>query len=321
MNFLAMPTLKNDRACLRRPSSIRPFFSSNVTFESERTGIANVGSRRRCAASMTMSATPMSFFSTVVILRAFAAIGASYPFPRRARAFDLAVGWAQRGRRSVLRPCATRPACSRRALPWPRAFASALDAVGRDDDRVRQPFWAAPVLAEHLIGLLAAGPLQGHLVELLLQLRDREPAALEPVARLDDLLDVEREDVASALLAVGALPPPEKCAEAAAALAQRQRDFFVDLVVLGDSFLGLAGERNPDRGHVDEDHHGPGRQGTPRLRHAVVAPRRVEHRLEDGAGGLLIEERHAVRVADDACELVLVSVRLLALGERDRLLL
>src|SRR5262249_22635749 len=58
----------------------------------------------------------------------------------------------------------------------------------------------------------------------------------------------------------------------------------------------------------------------PRLRHAVVAPGRVEHRLEDRAGGLLIKKRHAVRVADDARQLVVVTVRLLALGERDGLL-
>ncbi len=77
MNFLAIPTLKNERACLRLPSSIRPLRSSNVTLDRERTGIANVGSRRRCAASMTTSATPTSFFSTVPIFRAFAAIGVS----------------------------------------------------------------------------------------------------------------------------------------------------------------------------------------------------------------------------------------------------
>src|SRR2546428_10203992 len=116
MNFLAIPTLKNDRACLRRPSSIRPLRSSNVTLESERTGIAGVGSFRRCAASMTRSATPTSFFSTVLTFRAFAAIGVSYPFPRRERAFDLAVGWALLGLRSIVRPCAARPALSRRPV-------------------------------------------------------------------------------------------------------------------------------------------------------------------------------------------------------------
>src|SRR5437763_446378 len=79
----------------------------------------------------------------------------------------------------------------------------AFDAVRRDDDRVRQTFRPAPVLAEDLVGFLAAGALRGHLLELLLQLRDRQPAALEPVARLDDLFDVEREDIAPALLALG----------------------------------------------------------------------------------------------------------------------
>src|SRR5437899_12640010 len=129
MNFLAIPTLKNDRACLRRPSSIRPLRSSNVTLESERTGIARVGSFRRCAASMTRSATPTSFFSTVLTFRAFAAIGVSYPFPRRARAFNLAVGWALLGLRSILRPCSARAALSRRHVAEARPCPLAVDAV------------------------------------------------------------------------------------------------------------------------------------------------------------------------------------------------
>src|SRR5204862_6916859 len=78
MNFLAIPTLKNDRACLRLPISIRPLRSLKVTFESERTGIVSVGSLRRSAAWITTSATPISFFSTAVAVRCFWAMGASY---------------------------------------------------------------------------------------------------------------------------------------------------------------------------------------------------------------------------------------------------
>ena len=186
---------------------------------------------------------------------------------------------------------------------------------------MREAFRTAPVLAEHLVGLLAARPLHGHLLELLLQLRDRQPAALETVARLDDLLDVELEDVAPVLLAVGPLAPSQERAQPPAAFAQRQGDLLADLVVLGDRLLRLARERDPDRGHVDEDHHGPGRQRAPGLRHAVGSPCRVEHRLEDRAGGLLIEKRHAVCVADDARELVVVALIGFALRERDRFLL
>src|SRR5439155_22907145 len=125
----------------------------------------------------------------------------------------------------------------------------ALDALGRHDDRVRQAFGAASILPQELVGLFAAGPLPGHLLELVLQLRGGQLAALETVARRDDFLDVELEDVAPAELAVGALAPPEERAEPPAALAQRQRDLLANLVVLGDRFLGLAGERDPDRRH------------------------------------------------------------------------
>ncbi len=74
MNFLAMPTLKNDRACFRFPISIRPRRWLKVTLDRDRTGIASVGSFRRWAAVITTSATLMSFFSTAVILRALRAI-------------------------------------------------------------------------------------------------------------------------------------------------------------------------------------------------------------------------------------------------------
>src|SRR5437868_10594116 len=104
MNFLAIATLKNERACLRLPSSMRPLRSLKVTFDRARTGMANVGSRRRCAASTTTSAMPISFFSTAVGLRVFVAMGRVLRF--------LGHAGGQR----------------------------ALDALGRDDDRIRQPF-------------------------------------------------------------------------------------------------------------------------------------------------------------------------------------
>src|SRR6185503_1582778 len=64
MNFFAMPTLKNERACFRLPISIRPRFSSKVMLARLRTGIDRVGSWLRCAAPITTSATPIRFFST-----------------------------------------------------------------------------------------------------------------------------------------------------------------------------------------------------------------------------------------------------------------
>ena len=77
MNFLAMPTLKNERACLRLPISSSPLRSLKLTLDRARTGMAMVGSLRRWAAVITRSATPTSFFSTAVVLRGLRAIGAS----------------------------------------------------------------------------------------------------------------------------------------------------------------------------------------------------------------------------------------------------
>ena len=74
MNFLAMPTLKNERACLRLPISSTPLRSLKVTFDSDRMGMASVGSLLRWAAVITVSATPISFFSTAVARRALRAM-------------------------------------------------------------------------------------------------------------------------------------------------------------------------------------------------------------------------------------------------------
>src|SRR5262245_37135118 len=71
MNFLAMPTLKNVRACFLRPISMMPRFSLKLTLARLRTGIESAGSLLRCAAVITTSATPTSFFSTTPLLFGF----------------------------------------------------------------------------------------------------------------------------------------------------------------------------------------------------------------------------------------------------------
>src|SRR6185295_762750 len=65
MNLLAMPMLKNDRACFLSPISSKPLRSLKVTFERARIGISIVGSFARCAAEITRSASPINLFSTI----------------------------------------------------------------------------------------------------------------------------------------------------------------------------------------------------------------------------------------------------------------
>src|SRR5215813_1267857 len=72
MNFLAMPTLKNVRACLRLPISMMPRFSLKLMLARLRTGMVSVGSLLRSAAVITVSATPTSFFSTTALFVPFA---------------------------------------------------------------------------------------------------------------------------------------------------------------------------------------------------------------------------------------------------------
>ncbi len=137
-------------------------------------------------------------------------------------------------------------------------------------------------------------------MQLEFQLLFRQRPAFQPVAGLHHFFDVEVEDVAAAKLAGRPFAPSQKESETPAALAERQRDFLLDFVVVGDGFLGFACKRHPHRGHMHEDHHRAARQRAARLRNAVMFPGRAQHRLEGRTGGLLIEERHAVRVADDA---------------------
>src|SRR4029077_2549174 len=355
MNFLAIPTLKNVRACLRLPSSMMPRFSLKLTLARLRTGIARVGSLLFSAAVITRSATLMSFFSTAPVLLAFSlAMGSILPRSalrglRRLPLRGLGPGRLRRGHLPggpTSRPLAAgggrgggrpgrlglaRPPGRRLRLGWRRRAPLRDRTVGRvagqvgrlplravrgDDDRVRKAFRAA-LAAEDLVGADAAGALERDPLELGLELLLRQPAALEPRAGLDDLLDVEVEDVAPAELALGPLAPPQEHAEPPPTLLQGELDLLPDLVVVGDRFLGLAGERDPHRGHVDEHHHGPGGQGAAGLGDAVVLPRGLDRGLERRARRLLVEERHPVGVPDHARQLVVV-VALLALRERDR---
>src|SRR2546421_1512528 len=191
----------------------------------------------------------------------------------------------------------------------------ALCSLRSDDDRVRQALRAA-LAAEDLVGLGPAGALERDLLQLALELFLRELAALQPRARLDDLFDVELENIAPAELALGPLALSQEYAEPAPAFLQREPDLLADLVVIGDCLFRLAGERYPDRGHVDEHHHGPGRERPARLRDAVVLPGGLEHGLEGRARRLLVKQGNAVGVANHAGQLVVV-VLLLAFGQRD----
>src|SRR5262245_20517305 len=280
MNFFAMPTLKKVRACLRLPSSMMPRFSLKLTLARLRTGIASVGSLLRSAAVTTVSATPISFFSTVPAF--FAALATSalpYLLGLRAagglRGASLAPGVRPAGWRAPGRFRLGRRGRGLGRRGTREHGGLALRAFGGHDDRVRQPLGPA-VLADDLVGARAAGALERDAVELVLQLLLRQLAALEAGAGLDDLLDVELEDVAPAELALGPLAAAQEHAEPAPALLERQLDLLADLVVVGDRFLRLAGERHPHRGHVDEHDHGPGGQGPPRLADAVVLPRGLE---------------------------------------------
>src|SRR6266404_4675067 len=353
MNFLAIPTLKNVRACLRLPSSMMPRFSLKLTLARLRTGIARVGSLLFSAAVITRSATLMSFFSTAPVLLAFSLAMGSI-LPRSALRARLALRRPSLRRLALRGPQlpggpARRPLAAGRGLGLPARLGCALPAGRRlglgclyrarlrgggvsrvagqdrrlplravrgDDDRVRKAFRAA-LAAEDLVGAGAAGALERDPLQLGLELLLRQPAALEPRAGLDDLLDVEVEDVAPAELALGPLAPAQEHAEPPPTLLQGELDLLPDLVVVGDRFLGLAGERDPHRGHVDEHHHGPGGQGAAGLGDAVVLPRGLDRGLEGRARRLLVEERHPVGVPDHARQLVVV-VALLALRERDR---
>src|SRR5262249_18992428 len=68
---LAIPTLKNVRSCFRRPISMMPRFSLKLTLARLRTGIESAGSLLFCAALITTSATPTSFFSTTPLFFGF----------------------------------------------------------------------------------------------------------------------------------------------------------------------------------------------------------------------------------------------------------
>ena len=60
--LLSHADVENVRACFLRPISMMPRFSLKLTLARLRTGIERAGSLLRCAAVMTTSATPTSFF-------------------------------------------------------------------------------------------------------------------------------------------------------------------------------------------------------------------------------------------------------------------
>ena len=184
---------------------------------------------------------------------------------------------------------------------------------------MREAFRPFVAFAQGLVRLFAAGPGHGDLLKLLFELLGGQFAALEAVTCVNNFLDVELEDIASTEFTLGLLSSMEKGPQPTTAFPQGQRDLFADLIIIGDGFLGFTGEGHPDRGHVDENHHGASRQGAFGLRYAVGAPGGLQHRFIDRAGRLLMQERHAVGIADDAGELTVV-VLLLPFRQRDLLL-
>src|SRR5262245_33960679 len=253
MNFFAMPTLKNVRSCFLRPISIMPLRGLNDTFESARIGISNAGSFERWAAVMTTSAIPTSLVSTPPAAFRFFALGAGSVFVSPpAAVFFAALGLAMvssalpcgrflRARRARLARLLVRLLVLRgRRFHFPDRFDLALDPLRGHDDRVGQALGAAAGLAQQLVGLRAAGAGRRELLQLLLKLFGLELAALQPLARLRDLLDVELEDVAPTELALRPPATPQEHAEPAAALTQGERDLLADLVVVGDRLFRFA---------------------------------------------------------------------------------
>src|SRR5207249_4087271 len=84
--------------------------------------------------------------------------------------------------------------------------------------------------------------LRRDLLKLVFEFFPGQLSTLEPIARLDDFLDVELEDITPAELALGMLPSSQKDSKTPPALLQGELDFLADLVVIGDCFLGLAGK-------------------------------------------------------------------------------
>ena len=93
MNFLAIPTLKNERACFFSPISIKPSRGLKETFDRARMGMENVGSLERSAAVMTMSARPISFLSTTVVFLVLVAIRVLFLSLAACAAWTSRVSW------------------------------------------------------------------------------------------------------------------------------------------------------------------------------------------------------------------------------------
>ena len=93
-------------------------------------------------------------------------------------------------------------------------------------------------------------------MKLLFEFLCGQLPTLEVVARIHDFLDVEFKDIAPTKLALGPFPPSEKGPKPPTAFLQGELDFLSDLIVIGDRFFGFACKRNPDRGHMNENHQG-----------------------------------------------------------------
>ena len=97
----------------------------------------------------------------------------------------------------------------------------------------------------------------------------------------------------------GLMLAPNKGRQLTTTLLQGQFDFLDDLGVMGHRFFAFRGKGDPYRGHVHHDDQGRRGQGAGGLLQAIVPPGGRENRLVNGAGRLLIEQGHAVGIAED----------------------
>src|SRR5262245_40393943 len=140
---------------------------------------------------MTTSAMPTSLISTPPAAFRFFALGAGCvlaPAPSAVFLADFALTMESSGLPcgKLLRARRAGPArllgsllgLRGRRFRFGGRFDLALDPLRGHDDRVGQALGAATVLAQQLVGLRAAGAGRRDLLELLLELRDRDLAAL-----------------------------------------------------------------------------------------------------------------------------------------------
>ena len=204
MNFLAMPTLKKVRSCLRFPISMMPRFSLKLTLARLRTGIESAGSgsaRRpgsRCRPRRRASSRPARWSSRFAAMARSTSPSGLVGEPRRACrlgasrlaglvASRLAALASRRagGALAAVRRGGSRPdlasgavAGARSARPRPSAAATGPARAApaprpRARRRVTMIEWGRPsgpaVAAQDLVGPRAARPLHGDLQELVLE--------------------------------------------------------------------------------------------------------------------------------------------------------